>query len=571
MTPRQQQCDVLIIGSGAAGMTAAIVAGLSGLRTIILEKEAEYGGTTAQSGGFIWIPCNHQARGLGIMDSPELASQYIASEAGRHFDLERVNAFLSHGREMVEFLEQKSSVRFEVFAHRPDYHPGLPGGLSGGRSMAPLPFDGKMLGTHFRSLRRPLHQLTFFGMFLGSAGEVEHYFNVTRSLRSLIFVSRQLCRHSLDLLRYGRGARLTRGGALAARLAKSVFDLGIPIKLSSAVESLLNTEGRITGAIVSRADGSKETFIAQAGVILATGGFSGDLERKARVYPHFGRTVAHLTVAAPGSTGDGARMAEQVGGSFDSALAAPAAWMPVSIIPGRSGQAAVFPHLVDRNKPGMIAVGTEGRRFTNESSSYHDFVQSMQRASNAGEARAFLICDQKALDLYGLGFVKPFPVPRRHHLESGYLVRASSVGDLAHELGLPEEALSETLSRFNEFAARGEDPDFGRGQSAYDRSQGDARQRPNPSLRPLDKPPFYAVRLQVADIATFSGIRTDAHARVLDQAGEPIPGLYAAGTDASSVMGGSYPAAGINLGPAMTFGYVAARTIAEQFRGHSPS
>lgn len=231
-------CDVLVIGSGAAGLTAAITARKAGLDVIIAEKEAYYGGTTAQSGGFIWISCNHQAEALGIRDTVELARQYIAHEAGAYFDGQRVDAFLANGREMLRFLERETEVRFRVAATRPDYHPDAPGALSGGRSLGPVEFDGRKLGEHFRNLKHPLPQLTFLGMFLGSAGEAEHYFNVTRSLRSLVFVARQLFGHSIEMARYRRAARLTRGGALAARLAKSAFDLGVPIWLRTPVQSL---------------------------------------------------------------------------------------------------------------------------------------------------------------------------------------------------------------------------------------------------------------------------------------------------------------------------------------------
>lgn len=558
-------CDVLVIGSGAAGLTAAITARKAGLDVIVAEKETYYGGTTAQSGGFIWIPCNHQAEALGIADTPELARQYIAHEAGGYFDAPRVEAFLANGREMLRFLERETRVQFRVAAIRPDYHPDAPGALSGGRSLAPVEFDGRELGAQFRFLRPPLPQLTFLGMFLGSAGEAEHYFNVTRSWRSLSFVARQLLRHSLEMARHGRAARLTRGGALAARLAKSAFDLDVPIWVGAPVRSLVRDGERVVGAQLGS---PPRQVIAGRGVILACGGFPADSARRRAVYPHLLETIGDATVAPPGNTGDGIRMAQEMGGCFSTSVSDPAAWMPVSMIPGRHGQEAVFPHLIDRNKPGVIAVNAQARRFVNEAASYHDFVQAMFKSSRSGdEWKAFLVCDQRAIDLYGLGFAKPFPVPRVHHLRSGYLVRERTIRDLARRIGVPLEALVQTVESFNANAARGIDPEFHRGNNAYDRYQGDSRQKPNPSLRPIIKPPYYAIRLLPADIATFAGLQTDRFARVLDERSRPIPGLYAAGNDALSIMGGSYPAAGMNLGPAMTFGYIAARHVAQRRPG----
>ncbi len=565
-------CDFLIIGAGAAGLTAALTARISGLQVIVVEKDAVYGGTTAQSGGFIWIPCNHQAAALGIKDSPALARTYISSEVPGHFDADRVDAFLTHGKDMVELLEKETEVQFTVYPNRPDYHPALPGALTGGRSMAPQTFDGRRLGPHLRTLRHPLPQLTFFGMFLGSAGEVEHYFNVTRSWRSLKFVVRQLFSHSIEMILYKRATRLTRGGALAARLAKSVFDRDIPLLLSTSAESLMKTDGKVTGARVRLADGSHRDIMARGGVLLACGGFTADVLRKKGAYAAFEGIESTTTAASPGSTGDGIRMAEEAGGHLGLNVSTPAAWMPVSIIPKRSGQASVFPHLIDRNKPGMIAVNAQGRRFANEAASYHDFVQAMHRSCRTPDGpKAFLICDQHAIDLYGLGFAKPFPAPRLHHIKSGYLIRAASMQALAQRLDISAEALSQTVENYNAHASQGSDPEFGRGESAYDRSQGDPKQKPNPSLRPLDKPPFYAVRLLSADIATFAGLVTDAQARVLDARRSPIEGLYAAGADAMSVMGGSYPGAGVNLGPAMTFGYIAARQVAQRLAGSTSS
>jgi hypothetical protein len=559
-------CDMLVIGSGAAGLTAAIIADEAGLDVIIAEKTSYYGGTTALSGGFAWLPCNPHAAAAGIVDSPEMAIEYLTREAGNFFNRERVEAFVTHAGPMLSAIEAASEMRFFLAPDFPDYHPSSPGGMSGGRSLGSEPYHGRELGAHFKQMRRPLSQITFFGMFLGSGQEIQHYFNITRSLTSASFVIRRTLGHVFDLLRFGRGAKLTQGGAMIARLARTIFDRRIRLWLDCPAMSLIGDSSRVTGAILRR-DGKLIEVHARRGVLLASGGFPGDSVRRAQVFAHAAAGAEHGSVALPSNIGDGAALAEAIGGVFSKAVRTPAPMLPVSVIPGKRGNEAFFPHLTDRTKPGIIAVLRSGRRFVNEADSYHDFAVAMLEAGGA-HPEAFMVADRRALGRYGLGFAKPFPIPHGHLIRSGYLISARTIRGLAEKAGIDPDTFEDTISRFNTDAVQGKDSAFGKGSSSYNRYQGDARHRPNPCVAPLVKPPFYAVRLIPGDIGSYAGLRTDGRARVLDGEGAPIIGLYAAGADSISMGGGSYAGAGANIGPAMTFGFIAARDMASLHDRH---
>ena len=564
--PEAVTCDVLVVGSGAAGLTAAITARRAGLEVIITEKTEFYGGTTALSGGFAWLPCNSKAGAEGIADSRAAALDYLRFEAGNCFDSARAEAFVDNAGAMMEAIERDSAMEFFLAPEFPDYHPDAPGGMSGGRSLGSVEYDGRKLGKHFKRMRRPLPQITFFGMFLGSGQEIQHYFNVTRSVRSAWFVARRSAGHIRDMLVHGRGAKLTQGGAMVARLARTVFDLEIPLWLSSPVERLTLEGGRVTGATVARIGADVEVR-ARRGVLLASGGFPGNSVRRASVFPHAAQGHDHVSVALPTNVGDGAKLAEGVGGAFSAHVLRGAPLLPVSLIPGKTGNEAAFPHLIDRTKPGIIAVLRNGKRFVNEAASYHDFVVALiDAASGTGAPEAFMIADRRALARYGLGYAKPFPLPHSHLVRAGYLLRASTLDGLAELAGIDREGLEATIATLNTDAAAGRDTAFGRGDGAYDRYQGDPHHAPNSCLGPIATPPFYAVRVIPGDIGSFAGLRTDGHARVLDGDGRVVAGLYAAGADSVHVGGGSYPGAGANIGPAMTFGFIAAKAMAAEAR-----
>jgi succinate dehydrogenase/fumarate reductase flavoprotein subunit len=551
------ECDVLVIGSGASGMSAAVTAAAHGLKVLIIEKEPKFGGTTARSGGWLWIPGTSLAKAWGIQESPDLARTYLRHEAGNSFDSARVDAFIEHGPKAVDFFTTKTSVRFDMPMVFPDYHAEAPGGTQGGRSMVARPFDGRELGANIKNLGAALPELTVFGMMLGSGKEIVHFMRATRSVQSAAYVAKRLSKHFFQVLRYGRGMLLTNGNALAGRLAKSAFDLGIPLWLSSPAKELIVDGGAVRGAVVEH-EGKRIRVIARKGVVLACGGFPHDVARRKELFPHAPTGKEHYSPGPIGNTGDGLRLAEAVGGKVDTSLPHAAAWVPVSITTRKDGSRGVMPHFIDRAKPGVIAVTTSGKRFTNEGNSYHDFVQAMVAAcAGKDDVAAYLICDHETLRKYGLGAVAPFPLPLGRHLRTGYLLKGSTLRELADKAGIDPAALEETVKNVNVHAREGKDPAFGKGSKAYNRYQGDALHAPNPCVKPIENGPFYAIKVVVGDLGTYAGLTTDEHSRVLGGDRQPIAGLYAVGNDISSIMGGNYPGAGITLGPALTFGHIA--------------
>jgi succinate dehydrogenase/fumarate reductase flavoprotein subunit len=554
-------CDVLVIGSGCSGMSAAITAASNGLKVLVIEKEPKFGGSTARSGGWLWIPNTSLAKVQGIHEPEGAARTYLQHEAGDSFDGDRVDAFIKYGPEAVDFFTSKTAVRFDMPLVFPDYHAEAPGGTQGGRSMVTRPFDGRELGAAIKDLAPALPELTVFGMMLGSGKEIVHFMRVTKSVKSAWYVTKRLSRHFADVMKHGRGMTLTNGNALAGRLAKSLADLNVPLWLNTKAVNLTTQDGRITGAVVDRA-GSKVKVQAARAVVLASGGFPYDIERRKQLFPHAPTGTEHFSPSPTGNTGDGLRMAEAVGGQVSTTLPNAAAWVPVSTLTRKDGSTGIMPHFIDRAKPGVISVLRDGRRFTNEGNSYHDFVQALVKSTPKGEEiSAHLICDHKTLRTYGLGSAAPFPMPIGRYLRVGYLTRASSVEELAGKIGVNALNLRETVRSFNAEARLGRDPLFGKGSKAYNRYQGDALHSPNPCVAPIEKGPFYALKIRIGDIGTFAGLKADASCRVLDSKGAPIQGLYAVGNDACSIMGGNYPGAGITLGPALTFGYIAGKAI----------
>ncbi len=548
-------CDVLVAGSGAGGLAAAVAARKCGLEVIVAEKESLFGGTTARSGGWLWIPNHPLQAAIGIRDSLEEASTYLLHETGEKYDPERVNAFLTAGPRMIEWFQRETAVRFDASATFSDYHPDAPGGKAGGRSIVASAFDGRELGPLLGKLRPPLPELTVFGVMIGSGVELTHFMRWSKSAASALFVARRLLGHGIAMLVHGRGVRLTNGNALAGRLLKSAQDAGVQLWESSPLKELLRENGRVTGAIVERG-GRRLRITARRGVVLACGGFPQDEARRKRLFAH---AETHHSPAPPGNTGDGLRLAEAAGARIDESLPNAAAWVPVSKVPRADGGFGLFPHFIDRAKPGVIAVTRKGLRFVNEGNSYHDFIQALLAQ---GETSAWLVTDRRAIRAYGLGFVKPRPLPLAPHLKSGYLKKGDTFEQLAQACGIDAPALKHTLDHYNRNAKSGTDPDFHKGGTAYNCFYGDPEIKPNPCVAPIVQAPFYAVQVHVGDLGTYAGISTNGNAQVLDENKRPIPGLYAAGNDALSIMGGNYPGPGITLGPAMTFGWIAARHMA---------
>ena len=398
--------------------------------------------------------------------------------------------------------------------------------------------------------------------------DVVHLLNLTKSFTSFKHAVKIVARHALDRLRYPRGTRLLMGNALIARMLYSLLERGVPIAVQTKLVSLIQEGGSIQGVVLSRG-GVSRTVRVTGGVILASGGYSRHPTRRKEMLP--GIDIEWCSVA-PGNTGEAQDLAVAAGARFGTGAFSNAVWAPVSLRKRADGSTAVFPHLFfDRGKPGMITVNQQGRRFLSEATSYHMFGVEMQEANKATPAiPAFLITDSLGLKRYGLGLVHPGGNGLEPFLADGYLTRADSLAALAQRLGIDPAVLDGTIARFNDSAVTGVDEDFGRGSTPYQRLQGDATLGgPNPTLGPIVKAPFYAVRLYPSDTGAATGLLTDAHARVVDVNSIPIAGLYACGNDMHSITAGTYPGPGITLGPAVTFGYVAARHAVQRSKEQS--
>jgi succinate dehydrogenase/fumarate reductase flavoprotein subunit len=555
--------DVIVVGSGAGGLAAACTAAALGSKVLVLEHSDRVGGTTAISGGMVWIPNNHKMATAGLQDSAQEAREYLRSTVPDSEDDPRMKAFLAHGDEAVRFLEQNTSLRLQPVRRYPDYYPELPGATGGGRVLEPVPFDGRGLGADFALLRDPLPEFMLFGGMMVSREDLPMFRRVTRSPQAAWHVLKLLARYAKQRLRAHRGTSLVLGNALAARLLKSARELGVQIELSATVREVLIDEGRAVGVRVGVGDREREVR-ARVAVILATGGIShhGDLRRD---YVPASAGPLSATVRSGAELG-GVHLARSAGARLSPASTtldeARAFWVPVSIFRRPDGSEALFPHTVtDRAKPGLIAVDRDGKRFVNEAISYHEFVRAQLR-DPARRNPAWLVCDSRFLWKYGLGRVRPFAPSTREERSSGYLKRADTIEELASSLGVPAASLLATVRAYNEDARRGKDPAFGRGSNIYQRHLGDAEHLPNPCIAPLEEGPFFAVAVVPADLGMAAGIMTDENARVLNANGQPIPGLYACGNDMHSVMGGAYPGPGITLGPALVFGYVAGKHAA---------
>lgn len=572
--PPDNTCDLLVIGSGAGALSAAVTAAHLGLKVIVVEKDPQYGGTTAWSGGWMWVPRNPLAVEAGLLERIEKPLSYVRRELGDKFDESRALAFLNNGPRMVEFFRRQTALQFIDGNAIPDFHGHTPDAALGGRSICAASFDARQLGARLHDLKPPLKETTLWGMGIASGAELRHFLNALHKPASFWYVTKLMLRHWRDLLVHRRGTRLVNGNALVGGLAKSAFDLGVQIRVNSPAVRLLQSSDRVTGAVVQTPDG--ETHIqARCGVVLATGGFPHDPTRKQQLLPHAPTGHEHWSAGSRGNTGDGLRLGESAGGVVAGDLVQAAALAPVSLVPRKNpgsedgkGSVAHFPHLIERAKPGLIAVTAQGERFTNEANSYHDFMQGLLAATPAGQApQAWLVCDHAFIRYYGLGAVKPAPMPLGPWLKNGYLKRGQTLAELAQTCGIDAQGLQATVQRYNALAQDGKDRDFGKGETPYNRIQGDAinatrRGLRNPCMGPIESGPFYAVKVVMGSLGTFAGLRVNDHAQVIDAQGQAIPGLYAGGNDLSSMMGGHYPAGGITLGPAMTFGFIAAHHAA---------
>ena len=547
--------DIVVLGAGGAGMSAAVFAAIEGARVLLVESTAHVGGTTAWSAATTWVPLTRTGSSVNPDDSAASAERFLDLAIGEHADRAMREAFLKHGAQAVATIEANSHLKYRARPLHPDYLSELEGSTLCGRALEPLPFDGRLLGDLFDLVRPPLPEFTVLSGMMVDRDDIGHLLGWRRSLASTVHVMRLLTRHLGDRLRHPRGTRLLMGNALVGRLLLTLRERGVGLLMQTEATRLLRDEdGRVT-AVELLQHGVSRRVRVRGGVIMATGGFNRDPARRSRLLPG---VDPEWCAGAPGHTASAHPLAEAAGAGYGDGEANPAFWAPVSLRRRADGSTAVFPHFVfDRAKPGTVVVGRDGKRFVNESTSYHRFGLEMLRL---GQIPAYLLTDSNGLRKYGLGIVRPGGMGLASALAEGYVVRAESVDALAAVLDLPAEALNATLRQMGEYARSGIDPEFGRGTTAYQRANGDVTWAgPNPTLGPIESAPFYALRLYPGDIGAAKGFRTDTAARMLDADGRPIPGLYAAGNDMQSVMGGVYPAPGITIGPGLVFAWLAAR------------
>ncbi|RUP25084.1 MAG: FAD-dependent oxidoreductase [Curvibacter sp.] len=558
LTPGQT-FDVVVVGAGGAGLSAALFAAIEGARVLVVEKTEYVGGTTALSAATTWVPGTQHGAAVNPQDSLSEAARYLDNAIGDHAPRALREAFLAHGRAAVEQIEAHSEVRYRAYAKHPDYISDLDGSTLCGRALEPLPFDGRRLGPLLKLLRPPIPEFTVLGGMMVDRNDINHLLGMTRSWASLKHSIRILTRHGLDRLSHPRGTRLVMGNALIARLLYSLAQHErVSLALNTSVCAIGPDQQGLRELTVEQAD-QRLSVQVRGGVVLASGGFNRHPEWRQKLLPG---ADERWCPAAPGHTGQAQSLAQDLGARHGRNGLSPAFWAPVSLRRRPDGSQAVFPHFVmDRAKPGMVTVNQAGERFVNESTSYHLFGLAMQQAHTQGPAiPAYLVCDAKALRQYGLGMVRPGGAGLAPFLADGYLVRGQTLGELATQLKVPAEALQRTVEQINRYAETGVDPDFHRGETAYQQNIGDATAgHRNPNLGPLSESPYYAIRLYPGDIGASTGLVTDAQARLLDAQDQPLPGLYAVGNDMNSIMGGVYTAPGITIGPGLVFAYLAAR------------
>ncbi|KPK15959.1 MAG: hypothetical protein AMJ62_07680 [Myxococcales bacterium SG8_38] len=556
--------DLLVMGSGAAGMAAAVRAHDLGLDVLLVEKTELYGGNTAMSGGVCWVANNPGMAKESIADSDEDGFAYLKHITKGEVPDDKLWLYIRESKRVLAYLHENTHVRYVPLAKYTDYYPEAPGGRPGGRSMDPVPFDGAKLREDLIRLRRPHPQSQILGKFGITAKQAQAAIGV--GFKTMVFMAWQMLLYMLRYFkrrRWGRDTKLCAGNSLMGRLLLSLKERDVPTWLNTSVFELLFENGRVVGAVLDR-DGKELRIAARRGVVLAAGGFSRNLEMRRQYQRH--PITTEWTAGSPSNTGDAIRLGRDAGAALD--LMDEAWWTPVSLVP-KSPSSWVL--VVEKSLPHGVFVNQEGKRFTNEAAPYIDVVHGMYedaQKTGAAEPRWFHVFDATYRRSSIAGPIAPGKVmpdkqlPRRYR-DGGYLYKAETLEALCKQLAIPADNLQATLARFNEHAIKGEDPDFNRGWSAQDRYYGDPRVKPNCALGPVETAPFYAVQIYPGDLGTKGGLVTDNHGRVLRD-GRPIPGLYAAGNSSASVMGRTYPGAGGTIGPALTFGFLAAEHAAGQ-------
>lgn len=543
--------DVVVAGSGGAGLTAAIRAARAGLSVLVAEKTPYFGGATALSGGGMWIPGNRLALEAGFDDSPQRAAAYISALVGDIVHTGVLGAFVENGPRMVDFLLAQTELRLALHPGEPDYFQELEGAAMDGRLLSPIEYDGRLIAHLLPKIRPPLQEFNAPAGFMINFEDIPHLTRVGKSLGSTGHVLKLVVRYAMDRLRYPRGTRLTMGNALVGRLLKTAVDEGVVLLNHAAVTRLLTDRGAVTGAEIQRPDATYRVT-AERAVVLASGGFAASAEMRRKFLPYADQ---HVSLMPEGNTGDGINAALQLGARLETGNHADAAYTVISVVRKPDGSLGKYPHVFfDRPKPGCIAVNAAGRRFGNEAAA--DFVKAMHAS---GSVPAHLVCDHAFIRRYGLGLVFPGGIGLKKMLRLGYLQRAPDLPTLAGLIGVDAAALAETVAAMNDYAESGVDAEFHKGESAVDLALGDPEHRPNPCLGKIAAAPYYAVKIFPGDGSSMLGLRVNANAQVVaGDTDEPVPGLYACGLDMNALWRGREPSHGSYNALAMTFGFVAA-------------
>jgi len=548
--------DIVIIGSGGSGLSAALTAAKAGLDVMVVEKTRYFGGTTALSGGGIWIPANRIGKQAGVNDTPEAAASYISGVVGDIVRKDVLDTFVNSGHKMLDFLLDNSEVEFSLNEAEPDYYQDVEGAVLKGRLLNPVNYDGRLLEREdFLNIRPPLQEFNAPMGFMVSFEDIPHLMSVGKNFTSTVHVLKMVGRYAMDRLKYPRGSHLTMGNALIARMLRSARAAGVTLLNNAPMTKLVSENGRVVGVEITR-NGKTEVIRARKGVILASGGFSASLEwrRKYIPYPEY-----HVSFLPDGNTGDGLQSAIDLGAELEEGGHGNAAYTIMSVYHKPDGTLGKYPHVyLDRTKPGCIAVDSAGKRFGNEAD-----VNLWRAMHDTGAVPAHLVCDHKFIKKYGLGLVLPGGLRLGKLLKAGYIIKGDTLEELAKNIGADPAGLVATVALNNQYAADGKDPEFHKGDSLVDKALGDPTHGPNPCLGPIETGPFYAVKIFPGDGSTMLGLKVDSHTRVLNKdSGQPIPGLYACGLDMNVLWRGREPAHGSYNGLGLTFGYVAAQTAA---------
>ena len=544
--------DVVIMGSGAAGMTAALVAAKAGLKVAVLEKAPHFGGTTAISGGGIWIPGSAQARAAGVKDTADAARAYAMGVVGNRAEKALIDAYFDNGPAMVDWLAANSTVNFLLSPPSSDWYPEVPGAVDNGRLLSPAEFDGKQLGAVFNRLSRPREEFNAPGGMMIDLFDLA-YINRLPAPGALWHMAKIAIRFALDKRKLGRGSRLTMGTALAGRLLHSALAAGIDLYENAPVEGLEVKDGRVAG-VRARIKGDVTVINASRGVVLASGGFSANAEMRKAYIPF---AEHHVSILPYNNTGDGINAATAAGAAMGAENHVNAVWAVVSKRTREDGYVERFAHLMDMSKPGCISVNQRGERFGNEASVH--FVEAMHRS---GSVPAHIIANGAFVKKYGMGLVLPGGGKIKEMVACGYMKTGATLAELAAQIGVDPKGLEATAAKVAADAATGKDSAFGKGETHIDAEIGDPKHLPNPCFGALGDGPYYAVEIFPGDGSTTVGVRIDSQCRVIGQDGAPIAGLWAAGLDANSIWQGKSPAHGCNVGPAMVTGFIAGKSAA---------